>query len=71
MNDDIARKRYFLMIGVRLGGVAGALLGLVLIGRTQATAPKVLGIAIVLAALLLIALVPRALARRWRTPPRG
>lgn len=67
-DDDIARNRYFMLTGVRLAGVAGAVLGLVLIGRAQAAAPKVVGTALVLAALLMIAIVPRALARRWRTP---
>ena len=67
--DDQARRRYFLLTGVRLAGVGGALLGLVLIGRAHETVPKVIGTALVLSALLLIAVVPRALARRWRTPP--
>lgn len=66
--DTIAR-RYFALAGTRLLGVAGALLGLALIGRATAVVPKVVGIALVLSALLLIATVPRALARRWRTPP--
>lgn len=70
MNDDrTARNRYFMLVGARLAGVAGAVLGLVLIGRGQTTEPKIVGTALVLAALLMIAIVPRALARRWRTPP--
>ena len=66
---DTARNRYFLMTGSRLLGVAGALLGLVLIGRAVAMEQKLIGLALVLAALLFIAVIPRALARRWRTPP--
>ncbi|MFC3579636.1 hypothetical protein [Sphingomonas hylomeconis] len=66
---DQARNRYFLMTGSRLLGVAGALLGLVLIGRAVAMEQKLIGLALVLAAMLFIAVVPRALARRWRTPP--
>ena len=66
---DPARNRYFAIVGSRLLGVAGALLGLILIARADATVPKVIGTALVLSALLLIAIVPRALARRWRTPP--
>jgi drug/metabolite transporter (DMT)-like permease len=64
-----ARNRYFLMTGSRLLGVAGAMLGLVLIGRAVAMEQKLIGLALVLAAMLFIAVVPRALARRWRTPP--
>lgn len=72
MSDDrIARNRYFTLVGARLAGMGGAVLGLVLIGRAQTTEPKVVGTALVLTALLMIAIVPRALARRWRTPPEG
>lgn len=68
--DTIARNRYFAMLGTRLLGVAGALLGLILIARGQDAVPKTIGTALVISALLLIAIVPRALARRWRSRPR-
>lgn len=67
--DTIARNRYFALAGTRLAGAAGAILGLVLIARAHATLPKAIGTALVLSALLMIAIVPRSLARRWRTPP--
>ncbi len=67
--DAQARNRYFVLVATRLGGSAGALLGLLLIARSDATLPKVIGTALVLSALLMIAIVPRACARRWRTPP--
>jgi hypothetical protein len=67
--DTTARNRYFALVGVRLAGVAGALLGLILISRAQAIMPKAIGTALVLSALLLIAIVPPALARKWRSPP--
>ena len=67
--DATARKRYFAMLAVRLAGTAGAVFGLFLLGRSDHTVVHVLGIAIVLSALLMIALVPRSLAHRWRTPP--
>ncbi len=63
------KRRYFIIVGSQLIGTAGAVLGLLLIGRSEAMAQKLLGIAIVLSALLVIAIVPRSLARRWRTPP--
>ena len=69
--EHIARNRYFLMTGSRLIGVAGALLGLVLIGRAVAVEQKVIGVALVLAAMMFMAVVPSALARRWRTPPQA
>ena len=69
MSDDVARRRWLVISLVRLAGVVDAVFGLVLIGRATALPTKLLGIAIVMSALLLIAIVPRALARRWRTPP--
>lgn len=69
LDDSTARNRYFALAGTRIGGTAGAVLGLILIARANAWPPKALGVAIVLAALAMIAIVPRALAQRWRTPP--
>ena len=69
MSDDPARSRWALLVGSRLVGVVGAVFGLVLLGRALTTGQRLLGAAIVLSALLMIAIVPRALARRWRTPP--
>lgn len=71
MTDDDGRActRYFILAGVRIAGVASAILGLILLARAPTLAPKILGVAIVMSALLMIATVPRSLARRWRTPP--
>ncbi|KQM67898.1 hypothetical protein ASE75_03200 [Sphingomonas sp. Leaf17] len=67
-DDEKARTRWFTMVAARLAGVAGALLGLVLIARAPDWPTKILGTAIVLAAMVMIAVVPRSLAHRWRTP---
>ena len=67
--DKVAQRRWFVLVGVRLAGVAGALLGLILIARAHDWAPKILGTAIVLSAMAMIATVPRSLAHRWRSPP--
>lgn len=67
--DELARRRYYTMRAVELAGVAGAVFGLVLMGRSDDTLPRILGAAILLSALLMIAVVPRSMARRWRTPP--
>ena len=64
-----ARRRWFAIQVVRLAGFAGAVLGLMLVARADAFAPKLLGVAIIISALLMIATVPAALAHRWRTPP--
>ncbi|MGK6356160.1 hypothetical protein ACMGDH_13165 [Sphingomonas sp. DT-207] len=70
MNDAerLARTRYFTIVGVNMLTVAGAVLGLLIAGRAQATEHTILGGALILASLYAMAVVPRALARRWRTP---
>jgi hypothetical protein len=67
--DKVAQRRWFVLVGVRMAGVAGALLGLILIARAHDWAPKILGTAIVLSAMAMIAIVPRSLAHRWRSTP--
>ncbi|MBW4331526.1 hypothetical protein KY084_11670 [Stakelama sp. CBK3Z-3] len=62
-----ARNRYLAMTLVRIAGSAGAVFGLVVLARAGDTWTRVLGAAIVLAALYMIATVPRAMARQWRT----
>ena len=66
--EATVRNRWLALVGSRILGVAGALLGLVLVGQAATTGQRILGAAIVLSALLMIAVVPAALARRWRTP---
>jgi hypothetical protein len=68
-DDARARNRYFVLAAVRLIGAAGAVFGLVLLGRAVDLPTRLLGAAIVLSALAMIAIVPRSLAARWRTPP--
>lgn len=68
-DEGQAKQRYFTIVAARLAGVAGAVFGLVLIGRAPDTLTKVIGIALMMSALVMIAVVPRSLARRWRTPP--
>lgn len=62
-----ARGRWFALAGVRLAGLAGALLGLILLARAPHWPAKVLGGAIILAALAMTASVTGHLARAWRT----
>lgn len=66
--DRLARKRYYLIMAVNLVATAGAVLGLLVAGRSDMTFYKILGGALILSALYVMAVVPRALARRWRTP---
>ena len=66
--SDPARGRYFIIAGSRLAGAVGAVFGVVIAARATETLPKVIGVALVLSALWVMAVVPRALARRWRSP---
>jgi threonine/homoserine efflux transporter RhtA len=65
---DPALARYYLIVLARIVPVAGALFGLVLLGRAVGYGDRILGVAIVIAALAVMATLPRALARRWRSP---
>jgi NO-binding membrane sensor protein with MHYT domain len=69
MSENVARNRYFAMVGVQLIAVIGAVFGLVLAGRATSWEQSLLGGAILLAGLYVMAVVPRAMARKWRTPP--
>lgn len=67
--EALARRRYYYMAGVNLLATAGAVFGLVIAGRGNDWYSSILGGAIILSALYVMAVVPRAMARRWRTPP--
>lgn len=66
--DRIARNRYFMMSGVNLAAAAGAVLGLLIAGRAQDHLTTILGGALILSSLYIMATVPRAMARKWKTP---
>lgn len=66
--DRLARKRYYIMAGINLAGAAGAFLGLLIAGRAVTTPQQLLGGALILSSLYVMAVVPRGLARRWKTP---
>ena len=67
-DDTRARQRWLAIVGSRLAGSAGAVFGLILAARSHDWPVKVLGVAITLSALAVIAIVPASLAHRWRTP---
>ncbi len=68
MNGDPARIRWLAMVLVRLVCAMAAVLGVILLAKAEDTGPKLLGGAIVLVSLWSMAIFPRALARRWRSP---
>ena len=66
--SDPARTRWAAIVAVRLAGTVGAVLGVVLLARAEDLPRRLIGLAVVAAALWMIATVPRALAHRWRSP---
>ena len=63
----VARRRWLMLQAVRIAGVAGAILGVMLVARAPDTLSKLLGIALTLSAIVVIATVPAGLAHRWRS----
>ena len=68
VDERRAAARFALIQRARIGGVAVAVFGLVLVGRGDTVSDRLLGIALLISGLLGSELAPRALARRWRTP---
>lgn len=64
-----ARTRYFVMTFARIGGAAMAFFGIVISAGRFESIPPAVGYVLVIAGLIDIAVVPRMLARKWRTPP--
>ncbi len=66
--DRLAQKRYYLIQGVNIAASAGAVLGLLIAGRSMTNFHTILGGALILTSLYVMAVVPRMLAKRWKTP---
>lgn len=71
-DDALAKKRFFAIVGMRLGGALLVLIGFVLIrgGWEFAGQPtdRWIGVALVLIGAFDFAVMPLLLARRWRSP---
>ncbi len=69
--DTLARNRFFVIAAMRLGGVAMLVIGLMVVAGRITAIPPVAGYALVLIGLADFLIVPRLLARRWRSPREG
>jgi hypothetical protein len=67
MTDDPARTRFFLLSLTRLGGAVLLMLGLVVASGRFEAVPRGVGIVMVMLGAFGFALLPRLLARRWRS----
>jgi hypothetical protein len=68
MNEDLAKKRFFIVQMVRLSGVAIAMIGLLTIAG-KIDLPREAGIALFIVGLIEAMLLPTLLVRNWKTPP--
>lgn len=65
---DPARSRFFVLALLRLGGAVLIMFGLIIAAGRFPDLPRAAGIVLTLIGALDFALVPRLLARRWRSP---
>ena len=68
-DERIAQRRYLLMTLARIAGAGGAVFGIVLLARATEWPDKAIGLALTLASLWEMAVLPRALAARWKSKP--
>jgi len=73
---DPAKRRFFMLQATRLSGVAGVVLGMLMIsGKSGAPAwleawlPSWLGYVLIASGLVDVFVIPPILVRKWRTPP--
>ncbi|MGL4312460.1 MAG: hypothetical protein ACRCSO_00585 [Sphingomonas sp.] len=66
---DPARARYYIMALAWLGGAVIAVIGIILAARATGDGQHWVGVAVTLLGLVDMAIMPRLLAQRWRTPP--
>ncbi|MBB5684366.1 hypothetical protein [Sphingobium boeckii] len=67
--DAQARNRYFAITFTRLLGVAFVVFGIMVVYGRFESIPKIVGYVLVVNGLIDIVILPRVMARRWRTPP--
>lgn len=68
-DDRKAQTRYYLMTLARISGAAGAVFGIVLLARAVDWPDKTIALALTLVSLFEMAVLPRWLAARWKSPP--
>ena len=69
MNEDQAKKRFFLLAGIRLSGVLIAFLGIAIVMRRLVEPADIIGTALIAVGAFQVIILPVLLLRRWRSPP--
>jgi drug/metabolite transporter (DMT)-like permease len=66
--DTLARNRFLALSLLRVAGAVLIVFGMVAAAGRLQSIPKIMGIILVLIGAIGFALLPKLLARRWRTP---
>jgi len=66
MNEDLAKRRFFAMQGLRWAGMVVALLGILAVNG-KGPLPQVVGYVFTPVGLVMALVLPGVLARRWRS----
>ena len=69
MTEDQAKKRFFLLAGIRLSGVLIAFLGIAIVMRRLVEPADIIGTALIAVGAFQVIILPVLLLRRWRSPP--
>lgn len=67
-HEDLAKKRFFALGLIRLGGVAIAFLGVAIIAKRLIEPAEIIGGLLLIIAAVDVLVVPTLLAKKWRTP---
>lgn len=68
MSVDPARNRFLMLAATRIGGVLLIMFGIVVASGRSQSVPVAVGYAMVVSGFLVIAVLTRRLAIRWRSP---
>lgn len=69
MNEELAKKRFFILTALRFGGVILAFVGISVIAKRWIEPAEIVGGVILAVAMIDVLIVPTFLIRRWRGTP--
>jgi hypothetical protein len=67
MNEELAKKRFFVLTALRFGGVILAFVGISIIAKRWVEPAEVVGGALLAVAMIDVLIVPTILIRSWRS----
>jgi hypothetical protein len=69
MNEELAKKRFFMLTLLRFGGVILAFVGISIIAKRWIEPAEIVGGMLLALAIIDVLIVPTFLIRRWRSEP--